>query len=88
MEKKLNLTLRRFKLYLKERMSLLMLKVKESEKAVKILGGKIKDIVYFQLPGSEIERSLVVIEKVSKTPSRYPRKAGTPLKEPLGTTAK
>lgn len=62
--------------------------VKEAEKAVKILGGKIKDIVYFQLPGSEIERSLVVIEKVSKTPSRYPRKAGTPLKEPLGTTAK
>lgn len=32
---------------------------------------------------SEIQRSLVVIEKIKATPGRYPRKAGTPLKEPL-----
>lgn len=57
--------------------------VEQAEKAIKILGGKIKDIIYFTLPDSEIERSLVVIEKVKSTPSRYPRKAGTPLKEPL-----
>lgn len=57
--------------------------VEQAEKAIRILGGKIKDIVYFQLPGSDIERSLVVIEKVKATPGRYPRKAGTPLKEPL-----
>lgn len=35
-----------------------------AEKAVKILGGKIRDIQYFDLPGSEISRSLVIIEKV------------------------
>ena len=57
--------------------------VKQAEKAAKILGGKIKDILYFSLPGSEIQRSLVVIEKTGSCPSRYPRKAGTPLKEPL-----
>ena len=57
--------------------------VQQAEKAIKILGGKVKDIHYFQLPDSEIERSLVVIEKVKNTPARYPRKAGTPLKEPL-----
>lgn len=57
--------------------------VEEAEKAVKILGGKIKDVVYFSLPDSEIQRSLVVIEKVKNTPGKYPRKAGTPLKEPL-----
>lgn len=57
--------------------------VEQAEKAIKILGGKMKDTVYFQLPGSDIERSLVVIEKVKATPERYPRKAGTPLKEPL-----
>lgn len=57
--------------------------VEQAQKAVKILGGKIQDIVYFQLPDSEIQRSLVVIEKIKATPSRYPRKAGTPLKEPL-----
>lgn len=57
--------------------------LEQAEKAIKILGGKIKDTVYFQLPGSEIDRSLVVIEKVKATPGKYPRKAGTPLKEPL-----
>lgn len=57
--------------------------VEQAQKAVKILGGKIQDVVYFQLPDSEIQRSLVVIEKIKATPSRYPRKAGTPLKEPL-----
>ena len=57
--------------------------VEQAQKAVKILGGRIQDVVYFQLPDSEIQRSLVVIEKVKATPGRYPRKAGTPLKEPL-----
>ena len=57
--------------------------VEQAQKAVKILGGKILDVVYFQLPDSEIQRSLVVIEKIKATPGRYPRKAGTPLKEPL-----
>ena len=55
----------------------------QAAKAVKILGGEIKDIIYFQLPDSEIERSLVLIEKIKNTPQKYPRKAGTPAKEPL-----
>lgn len=55
----------------------------QAEKAIEILGGKIKDIIYFSLPDSDIQRSLVVIEKIRSTPGRYPRKAGTPLKEPL-----
>ena len=55
----------------------------QSEKAINILGGKIKDVVYFNLPDSDIQRSLVLIEKVKPTPGKYPRKAGTPLKEPL-----
>ena len=57
--------------------------VEQAQKAVKILGGKIQDVVYFELPDSEMQRSLVVIEKIKATPGRYPRKAGTPLKEPL-----
>ena len=55
----------------------------QAEKAIRILGGKIQDVVYFNLPDSEIQRSLVVIEKIKPTPGKYPRKAGTPLKEPL-----
>lgn len=57
--------------------------VEEAAKAISILGGKVKDVMYFSLPGSDIERSLVVIEKVKNTPGKYPRKAGTPLKEPI-----
>ena len=56
---------------------------KEAEKAIKILGGQLKDITYFRLPDSEIDRSLVIIDKKKFTPGKYPRKAGTPLKEPL-----
>lgn len=52
-------------------------------RAIRLLGGEIEDICYFTLPDSEIERSLVIIEKVKNTPGKYPRKAGTPLKEPL-----
>lgn len=47
------------------------------------LGGRQKNILYFSLPGTEIERSLVVAEKIRHTPFQYPRKAGIPNKEPL-----
>ena len=57
--------------------------VKESSKAVKILGGKIEDVVKFELPGTDIGRSFVKIHKVKNTAKKYPRKAGMPSKEPI-----
>lgn len=57
--------------------------VSHSKKAVHILGGKLKDVIKFQLPGTEIGRSFVVIDKVQNTSKKYPRKAGLPAKEPL-----
>lgn len=57
--------------------------LKESEKAIKILGGKVIKVEKMTLPGSDIERSFVVIEKMKNTPKIYPRKAGLPAKEPL-----
>jgi len=57
--------------------------LKESEKAIQILGGKILKVEKMTLPGSDIERSFVVIEKVKHTISIYPRKAGLPAKQPL-----
>ena len=56
----------------------------QAQKAIKILGGKLTSITYFDLPDSEISRSLVTITKQTPTPKPYPRKAGTPLKTPLG----
>ena len=55
--------------------------VENAKKAIKILGGQIKDIYKFDL--AEQKRSFVTIEKIKKTPKTYPRKAGTPSKMPL-----
>lgn len=57
--------------------------ISSSDRAIKLLGGEIKRKAEFCLPDSEIGRSLILIEKTGKTPSRYPRKAGIPSKEPL-----
>ena len=53
------------------------------EKAVETLGGRIEAVKEFRLPGTDIERALIVVKKVRETPRIYPRKAGTPSKEPL-----
>lgn len=58
--------------------------LENSKKAVKILGGKIENVVKFQLPGTEIGRSFVKVRKIANTNKKYPRKAGLPAKEPLG----
>lgn len=55
----------------------------ESERAVHLLGGDIEDISTFKLPGTDIDRTLIMIRKINKTPKKYPRKAGLPSKEPL-----
>lgn len=57
--------------------------LKSSEKAVSILGGKVEEVVKFQLPGTDIGRSFVKIHKINETKKKYPRKAGMPTKEPL-----
>lgn len=57
--------------------------IKQAEKAVDILGGKISKIDRFKLPETDMGRSLIKIDKVKKTPGKYPRKAGLPAKEPI-----
>ena len=57
--------------------------VAASRKAVDILGGQIDHVEKFQLPDTDIHRSFVFINKIKNTQKKYPRKAGTPAKEPL-----
>lgn len=57
--------------------------VLQAKRAVHLLGGKIEEVEKFQLPGTDIWRSFVKIEKINKTSKTYPRKAGTPTREPL-----
>ena len=56
--------------------------IKNAEKDIKTLGGKIEIIDNIILP-QNIERNIVVIKKIENTHTRYPRKAGIPSKQPL-----
>lgn len=57
--------------------------IEQSRKAINILGGEIENQAEFKIPGSDIYRNLLVINKVKKTPEKYPRKAGLPAKSPI-----
>ena len=57
--------------------------VNESQKAVRVMGGNLIEVKSFVLPQTDIERTLVHINKVELTPKVYPRKAGKPAKEPI-----
>ncbi len=54
-----------------------------AEKAMKLLGGKLKQLIPVNLPGVADDRYLILVEKVAATPPKYPRKAGIPMKTPL-----
>lgn len=55
----------------------------EGAKAVALLGGTIEKTDTFKLPGTDMERTIIVVRKVRPTPARFPRKAGTPSKTPI-----
>lgn len=55
----------------------------QAKGAVKLLGGKIEEVVTFVLPKTDVERSFVIVRKTEGTSKKYPRKAGLPSKEPL-----
>ncbi len=57
--------------------------IEQSKKAINILGGKIEKVDTFKLPQSDITRNIIVIKKEKQTPNKYPRKPGTPTKEPI-----
>ncbi len=57
--------------------------LKEAKKAIEILGGKIEKVDEITLPTTDIKRKIVIIKKIKNTPNKYPRKAGTPAKEPI-----
>jgi 16S rRNA (guanine527-N7)-methyltransferase len=54
-----------------------------AEEAMKLLGGKLKQLIPVNLPGVADDRYLVVVEKVAATPPKFPRKPGIPMKQPL-----
>ena len=57
--------------------------VHAAERAIKLLGGEVRQLVNVTLPGVVDERHLVLVDKVATTPPGYPRKPGVPTKKPL-----
>jgi 16S rRNA (guanine527-N7)-methyltransferase len=54
-----------------------------AENAMKILGGKIRNIIQVNLPRVVDDRYLIAVEKIAASPPKYPRKPGVPAKTPL-----
>jgi 16S rRNA (guanine527-N7)-methyltransferase len=57
--------------------------VSSADAAVGLLGGRLNRLVPVELPGLAETRYLVVIDKVARTPDKYPRQSGRPAKRPL-----
>jgi 16S rRNA (guanine527-N7)-methyltransferase len=57
--------------------------LQEASYSLQQLHGKIDRIERFELPLEASGRQIIIIEKTGTTPAKYPRKAGTPLKDPL-----
>lgn len=57
--------------------------LEESSKAIAKLGGTVETVKKFVLPGTDMDRSVVVIRKTRPTPLTYPRQAGKPSKDPI-----
>ena len=58
--------------------------VEAAAKAIRILGGQVKEISPVSIPRLEGARHLVIIKKIKPTPPEYPRRPGLPAKKPIG----
>lgn len=54
-----------------------------AKKAIATLGGKVREDLSFELPNGAGERHIILIDKKKETPNKYPRRPGTPNKNPL-----
>jgi 16S rRNA (guanine527-N7)-methyltransferase len=54
-----------------------------AESAVGLLGGQLNRLMPVELPGLAETRFLVIVDKVARTPDKYPRHPGRPSKRPL-----
>ncbi|MBR4575397.1 MAG: 16S rRNA (guanine(527)-N(7))-methyltransferase RsmG [Lachnospiraceae bacterium] len=57
--------------------------LRQALNAISLLGGCPPDLQKYNIPFTDIARSLIFIEKSFDTPERFPRRTGKPLKKPL-----
>lgn len=54
-----------------------------AERAIRVLGGQLRQVKKVELPGVAEDRYLVVVDKKAPTPPGYPRRVGLPAKRPI-----
>lgn len=59
--------------------------LRNAQRAIKILGGRVEDVFEAQIPFTDLKHKIIIIKKVGQTPLKYPRKAGIATKLPIGT---
>ena len=59
------------------------LEISRAAKAISTLGGSLREVKKINLAEFTDQRQLIIIDKVSVTPSQYPRHPGIPAKRPL-----
>ncbi len=57
--------------------------LEQSKNAIEVLGGRLLEVTDQVELSHDIQRGFVIVEKVTATDERYPRRAGKPLKKPL-----
>jgi len=57
--------------------------INQANKAISTLGGNLREVKRIDVEEFSDERYLVIIDKVSPTPEKYPRRPGIPAKRPL-----
>ncbi|WP_028784474.1 16S rRNA (guanine(527)-N(7))-methyltransferase RsmG [Thalassobacillus devorans] len=57
--------------------------LEDAQLAIRTVGGEVAKVHTFELPEENSERNIALIEKLRKTPKKYPRKAGVPNKTPI-----
>ena len=57
--------------------------VDRAEFAIKALGGRVREIRRYHIPGTDVTHAAVIVEKVKTTPPQYPRRYAQMKKKPL-----
>lgn len=59
------------------------LEIDQADNAITTLGGELDSVIPITLPNGMGKRTLIRILKIKPTPAKYPRRPGTPKKNPL-----
>lgn len=57
--------------------------VQQAAFAVKALGGRLRGVTRYTVPGTDVEHAAVLIDKIKATPAQYPRRWAQIKKKPL-----